>query len=175
MKNESKEILLDLIQRYPSLSSIKINLFEAVEIMISSFACGGKLLVCGNGGSASDSLHIVGELMKDFSFPRPLEEEFISQLREWGEEGEYISSNLQKALPAIALVGSSALETAYANDRAPDLSFAQMVNGLGKMEDVLLAITTSGNSRNVIYASIVAKTKGMKVISLTGEGGGKMK
>ena len=72
MKNESKEILLDLIQRYPSLSSIKINLFEAVEIMISSFACGGKLLVCGNGGSASDSLHIVGELMKDFSFPRPL-------------------------------------------------------------------------------------------------------
>ena len=94
MKNESKEILLDLIQRYPSLSSIKINLFEAVEIMISSFVCGGKLLVCGNGGSASDSLHIVGELMKDFSFPRPLEEEFISQLREWGEEGEYISSNL---------------------------------------------------------------------------------
>ena len=175
MKNESKEILLDLIQRYPSLSSIKINLFEAVEIMISSFVCGGKLLVCGNGGSASDSLHIVGELMKDFSFPRPLEEEFISQLREWGEEGEYISSNLQKALPAIALVGSSALETAYANDRAPDLSFAQMVNGLGKMEDVLLAITTSGNSRNVIYASIVAKSKGMKVISLTGEGGGKMK
>lgn len=175
MKKESEKILLELTRRYPSLLEIQDRIIKATEVMISSFIIGGKLLVCGNGGSASDSLHIVGELMKDFAFPRPLDEDYKYRLCQWGKEGEYISSNLQKALPAIALVGSSALETAYSNDRAPDLAFAQMVNGLGKKEDVLLSISTSGNSRNVLYANIVAKAKGMKVISMTGMGGGRIK
>ena len=147
----------------------------ACEAWISCFSGGGKLLTCGNGGSASDALHIVGELMKDFARPRPLSEKDREAIRGASEHADYICESLQSALPAIALVGSAALESAYANDRAPDLAFAQQVFGYGKPGDVLLAISTSGNSKNVIYAAEVAHARGMKAVALTGESGGKLK
>jgi D-sedoheptulose 7-phosphate isomerase len=131
-------------------------------------------MVCGNGGSASDSLHIVGELMKEFAVKRPLSEDMKKALAEAGDDG-YIGANLQGALPAVSLVGVTALESAYANDAAPDLGFAQQVFGLGNRGDLLLGITTSGNSKNVIYAAKTAKAKGVKTVALTGCGGGKIK
>lgn len=174
MKTTTLELIKDLIKRYPDLGVIEKDMTDAVEMLISCYKNGGKLLVCGNGGSASDALHIVGELMKDFYFPRPLTDQEKSAIMSAGENGEYISKNLQRALPCVALVGSAAIESAYANDRAPDLGFAQQVFGLGNKGDVLLGISTSGNSKNVLYAAEVAKSKGMSVIGLTGATGGKM-
>lgn len=175
MKKSTVEIIKALCVRYNELAVCETDITSAVELLISSFKNGGKLLCCGNGGSASDSLHIVGELMKDFAIPRPLNIDEKNALKATGESGEYIADNLQRALPAVALVGSAALVSAYANDRAPDLAFAQQVFGLGKDGDVLLGITTSGNSRNVIYAAQTAKSKRMSVIALTGDTGGKIK
>ena len=174
MKTTTFEIIKDLIKRYPDLSIIEGDMTDAVEALINCYENGGKVLVCGNGGSASDALHIVGELMKDFYFPRPLTDEQKASIKSAGENGDYITENLQRALPCVALVGSASLESAYANDRAPDLCFAQQVFGLGNIGDVLIGISTSGNSKNVIYASEVAKAKGMIVIGLTGKTGGKM-
>ncbi|MBO5913479.1 MAG: SIS domain-containing protein [Clostridia bacterium] len=174
LKTTTLELIKDLIKRYPDLTDTEADITSAVEVLIKCFKKGGKLLVCGNGGSASDALHIVGELMKDFYFPRPLTDDEKLFIHMSGEDGEYICENLQRALPCIALVGSPAIESAYANDRAPDLCFAQQVFGLGSKGDVLLGISTSGNSKNVIYASQVAKSKGMTVIGLTGKTGGKM-
>ena len=130
---------------------------EAYQILQESYTNDGKLLVAGNGGSAADAEHIVGELMKGFVNPRKL------------EAGRVLSENLQGALPAIALDGHLALTTAYLNDCEPLLCFAQQVNGYGRKSDVFLGISTSGNSRNILYAATVAKAKGMKVIGLTGE------
>lgn len=165
---------MDLSDRYPCLKPCEDDVFKAVEALTASYKANGKLLCCGNGGSASDALHIVGELMKDFAIPRPLNDCEKQSIIEAGADGAYITENLQRALPAIALVGSTALESAYANDRAPDLAFAQQVLGLGNRGDVFLGITTSGNSKNVIYAAEVAKAKGMTVIGLTGDCGGRI-
>ena len=132
-------------------------------------------MVCGNGGSASDSLHIVGELMKGFVLPRKLDENMQKRLREaCPEMAEYCIENLQGALPAISLVSEAGLTTAYANDQAPDLAFAQQVLGQAKPGDVLLAISTSGNSTNVLYAIGIARALHVKTIGLTGHTGGKM-
>ena len=158
----------ELIERYPALSVCRDQIEAAAAVMIDSFKNGGKLLTCGNGGSASDAEHIVGELMKAFVLPRKLSKEMCDLLND-----DYLSSNLQGALPAVSMIGESALSTAYANDCAPDLAFAQQVLGLGREGDVLLGITTSGNSKNVLYAAKVARVQGMKIIMLTGEGGGK--
>ena len=158
-----------LIERYPSLEPIKQELIDAYLIMEESYSKGGKLLVAGNGGSAADSEHIVGELMKGFKMPRKMTSEFSEKLKEVDPElGEVLANNLQGALPAIALDGHPALTTAYMNDCEPLLCFAQQVNGFGKPEDVFLGISTSGNSKNILYAATVAKAKGMKVIGLTG-------
>lgn len=168
-RNEKVNVIFDeLIARYPALNVCRADIEAAAAIMIESFRNGGKLLTCGNGGSASDAEHIVGELMKAFVLPRKLSKEMCDLL-----DDEYLSSNLQGALPAVSMIGESALSTAYANDCAPDLAFAQQVLGLGRKGDVLLGITTSGNSKNVLYAAKVARVQGMKVIMLTGEGGGK--
>ena len=175
MKRTTIAKISELIERYPSLKQIENNLSNSVQMLIDLYKNGGKLLVCGNGGSAADSLHIVGELMKDFVLPRPLPKNIKDAISQSCEYGDYINANLQVAFPAIALVGSTALESAYANDRASDLAFAQQVYGLGNKDDVLLAISTSGNSKNVLYAIEVAKAKGLKTIALTGESGGKMK
>ena len=158
-----------LIERYPSLEPIKQELIDAYLVMEESYSKGGKLLVAGNGGSAADSEHIVGELMKGFKMPRKVTSEFADSLKSVDEElGSVLAKNLQGALPAIALDGHPALTTAYMNDCEPLLCFAQQVNGFGKPEDVFLGISTSGNSKNILYAATVAKAKGMKVIGLTG-------
>lgn len=158
-----------LIERYPLLAPIKKDLIDAYLIMEESYAKGGKLLVAGNGGSAADSEHIVGELMKGFKMSRKMDSDFANALKSVDEElGTVLAENLQGALPAIALDGHPALTTAYMNDCEPLLCFAQQINGFGKSEDVFLGISTSGNSKNILYAATVAKAKGMKVIALTG-------
>lgn len=158
-----------LIQRYPSLEEIKKDIISAYLVMEECYENGGKLLVAGNGGSAADSEHIVGELMKGFKMPRKLKDGFSKALKEVDTDlGEVLAINLQGALPAIALDGHLALTTAYMNDCEPLLCFAQQVNGFGKTEDVFLGISTSGNSKNILYAATVAKAKGMRVIGLTG-------
>ena len=159
-----------LIERYPSLEVCKESIIEAYLLMENCYKNGGKLLIAGNGGSAADSEHIVGELMKAFVLPRKLNDELKhSLIKEDNELGTVLAENLQGALPAIALDGHLALSTAYMNDCEPLLCFAQQVNGFGNEGDVFLGISTSGNSKNVLFASICAKAKGMKVIGLTGE------
>lgn len=159
-----------LVERYPKLEVCKDDIIKAYLILQESYKNGGKLLIAGNGGSAADSEHIVGELMKAFKLPRKLPEDFKEKLINENEElGTVLAENLQRALPTIALDGHLALTTAYMNDCEPLLCFAQQVNGFGTDKDVFLGISTSGNSKNVIYAAICAKAKGMKVIGLTGE------
>ena len=166
----------DLVSRFPALLSCKDSLVSAVETICGSYAGGHKLLACGNGGSAADAEHIVGELMKGFLLPRRLDGRMEACLEEaCPEVANYFMENLQGALPAISLVNQVALNTAFANDQAPDLSFAQQVLGMGEAGDVLLAISTSGNSANVVYAVHMARAKGVKSIALTGESGGKLK
>lgn len=142
---------------------------KAYELLKSAYHQGRKLLVCGNGGSASDSEHIVGELMKEFKLKRKVYGDHAASLKEIDPElGQVLADNLQGALPAISLTGHSSLQTAFMNDAEPELVFAQQVNGYGKPGDVFLGISTSGNSRNVLYAAVNAKAKGLKVIGLTG-------
>lgn len=166
---ENKQISI-LMSRYPELSVVREHIIQAYTLMESSFAVGGKLLVAGNGGSAADAEHIVGELMKGFKLARKVGTIFADKLMAVDEElGQVLAENLQGALPAIALDGHMALSTAYMNDCEPLLCFAQQVNGYGKDGDVFLGISTSGNSKNVLYAAVAAHAKGMKVIGLTGE------
>ena len=165
-----------LIERYPELENQKENILEAYKILKESYANGGKLLIAGNGGSAADAEHIVGELMKGFKLPRKPEADFAEKLVEENQElGSVLAENLQGALPAIALDGHPALSTAYMNDCEPLLCFAQQVNGYGKSGDVFLGISTSGNSKNVLFAATTAHAKGMKVIGLTGAKDSKLK
>lgn len=158
-----------LIERYPKLEDCKEDIRKAYELLETAYQKGRKLLVCGNGGSASDSEHIVGELMKEFKLKRKVYSEHAAALKAIDPElGQVLADNLQGALPAISLTGHSSLQTAYMNDAVPELVFAQQVNGYGKEGDVLLGISTSGNSKNVLYAAVNAKAKGLKVIGLTG-------
>ena len=158
-----------LISRYPLLECCKHDIQLTFEILRESYKAKCKLLVCGNGGSAADAEHIVGELMEGFKNSRKCDEEMTRRLKAVDVKmGAVLADNLQGALPAIALDGHIALSTAYMNDCAPLLCFAQQVNGYGCCGDVLLAISTSGNSQNVLYAAVAAKAKGMKVIGLTG-------
>lgn len=159
-----------LLSRYPVLTGAKQDIYNAYLLLRSSYEAGDKLLVAGNGGSAADAEHIVGELMKGFKLPRKIGTEFAEKLLAVDAQmGTVLAENLQGALPAIALDGHYSLNTAYANDCEPALCFAQQVYGYGNAGDVLLAITTSGNSQNILYAAMVAKAKGMKVIGLTGQ------
>ena len=165
-----------LAERYPSLESTRNDIVAAYLLLEESYKNGGKLLVAGNGGSAADAEHIVGELMKGFKLPRKPEADFAEKLVEENQElGSVLAENLQGALPAIALDGHPALSTAYMNDCEPLLCFAQQVNGYGKSGDVFLGISTSGNSKNVLFAATTAQAKGMKVIGLTGAKDSKLK
>lgn len=164
-----------LMSRYPQLENCREQIVEAYFVLENCYANAKKLLACGNGGSAADAEHIVGELMKGFKLPRNVGAQFAQKLKQTDEElGLVLAENLQGALPAIALDGHPSLTTAYINDCEPLLCFAQQVNGYGAEGDVLLGISTSGNSKNVLYAATVAKAKGMKVIGLTGEKGSKL-
>lgn len=158
-----------LIERYPELEGQRENIKNAYKILEQSYINGGKLLIAGNGGSAADAEHIVGELMKGFENPRKLTQEYKNKLMAINAElGAKLSKYLQGGLPAIALDGHFALSTAYMNDCEPLLCFAQQINGFGNKGDVFLGISTSGNSKNILYAATVAKAKDMKVIGLTG-------
>ena len=172
----ANKILEELIIRYPVLEECRQSIWNSYEILCTSFQNEHKLLVAGNGGSAADSEHIVGELMKGFVKSRKIDKTMRERIMEVNAElGEGLCRNLQQALPAIALTGHTALSTAYLNDVDGTLGFAQQVFGYGKMGDVFLGITTSGNSQNVLNAVVVAKAKKIKTIALTGKGGGKIK
>lgn len=159
-----------LIERYPILKSCEEDIRNAYCLMKDAYEHGHKLLIAGNGGSAADSEHIVGELMKGFKRLRKPDEDFKKRLLEEDAElGFVLAENLQGALPAIALDGHSALSTAYMNDCEPLLCFSQQVNGYGTLGDIFLGISTSGNSKNILYAAVTAHAKGLKVIGLTGE------
>lgn len=174
MKNPAK-ILDELIARYPALEGQKENIRAAYTLLAECYKNGGKLLVCGNGGSASDSDHIVGELMKSFCRERPvpagLKEKLIAQDPDLGKR---MAEKVEDTLPAINLCQHTALSTAFANDKDPVLVFAQQVYGYGKPGDVLIGITTSGNSRNVVAAAEMARARGLKVIAMDGEKPGKL-
>ncbi len=159
-----------LVSRYPSLETCKNDIICAYDVLEEAFANGGKLLVCGNGGSAADSEHIVGELMKEFKRKRNIPTEQTDALKAIDPVlGDTLASRLQGALPAIALTAHTSLSTAFMNDCDPALVFAQQVYGYGRPGDCFLGISTSGNSLNVLYAAVTAKALGLKVIGLTGQ------
>ncbi len=175
MKNIDNSRMDALVARYPSLGAVSDDIVRAFSVLGEAFASGGKLLVAGNGGSAADGEHIVGELMKGFCRKRKLALQHRNELLGVDPElGKNLAEHLQGALPAISLISHPALSTAFMNDCDPTMTFAQQVNGLGRKGDVLLAISTSGNSLNVLYAAVAAKAAGMKVVGLTGQGGGRL-
>lgn len=161
-----EEILHSLIVRYPDMKTCEAEVRVSIDLLIEAFKNGRKLLVCGNGGSAADSEHTVGELMKSFRFKRPVDSSFLDAYRE--TNGGEAPLWLEGALPAISLVSQVALSTAFGNDEAAVGVFAQQVYGYGEEGDILLAISTTGNSANVVEAAKVARAKGVKVIGLTG-------
>lgn len=162
-----------LIERYPVLETCRQEIVDAYLIMEDSYTHGGKLLIAGNGGSAADSEHIAGELMKKFKIPRPVSAEFAERLKEVdARRGELLAKNLECGLMAIPLVAHEALTTAYINDVDGLGVFAQQLFGYGRKGDVFLGISTSGNSKNVMSATVVARASGIKVIGLTGAKGG---
>jgi D-sedoheptulose 7-phosphate isomerase len=170
---ESGNAIADLVFRYPSLASAVGPIREACEALIACFSAGGKALVCGNGGSAADSDHIVGELMKGFLLPRRIGDAFRKKLVEQDEKmGSMMADGLQGALPAISLVRHDALSSAFANDAVADLGFAQQVAGYGRPGDLLWCLSTSGDSPNVLYAALAAKALGLVVLGMTGATGG---
>lgn len=158
-------MLKELLMRYPKLDKCKEDIENALELIIDIYKNGGKVLVCGNGGSAADSEHIVGELMKGFMLKREVRDERIP---------EDLRNNLQGALPAISLPSQSAILSAYINDVEPDMMYAQLVYGYASEKDLLICLSTSGNSKNCVNAAQVAKAVGAKVLSLTGQNESKL-
>lgn len=164
-----------LTSRYPALGEVKQAIIDAYLVMEECYEHDGKLLIAGNGGSAADSEHIAGELMKRFKTPRPVTPEFAEKLKAIDpERGENLAKNLERGLMAIPLVAHEALSTAYINDVDGLGVFAQQLFGFGRPGDVFLGISTSGNSKNVMSATVVARALGIKVIGLTGAKGGEL-
>lgn len=175
LSEEQMRYIEQLVERYPTLETIKKNIIEAYHAMESCYQYGGKLLIAGNGGSAADAEHIVGELMKSFRKPRPIKRELADKLHScYKEKGEKLGKRLESPLTAIALTDQNALTTAYANDVDWELAVAQQLLGVGRKGDVFLAISTSGNSSNMEYAAMTAQAMGIKVIELTGSDGGRL-
>jgi len=170
------DIMETLLTRYPCLTPCRESIQTALDAMIKTYRQGGKLLLCGNGGSAADCGHISGELLKGFLSKRPLsEDEKAGMKAACPDLSEDTLHKLQGGLPALPLTElSAALSTAFANDVDPNLIYAQLVHALGQKGDLLIAISTSGNAENCLQAALVAKAKGITVLSLTGEGGGKL-
>ena len=164
-----------LIERYPKLEGARQSIIDAYLIMEECYENGGKLLIAGNGGSAADSEHIAGELMKRFKIQRPVCDEYAQRLMEIdSERGTELAKNLECSLMAIPLVAHEALSTAYINDVDGYGVFAQQLFGFGRKGDVFLGISTSGNSKNIMNATVVARASGIKVIGLTGANGGEL-
>ncbi len=174
MMNEKLYFHIDkLIKRYPVLEVCRDSIIEAYLIMEECYENDGKLLIAGNGGSAADSEHIAGELMKRFKTPRPVSAEFATKLQDIDNiRGKDLANNLECSLMAIPLVAHEALTTAYINDVDGLGVFAQQLFGFGRTGDVFLGISTSGNSENILSATVVARAMGIKVIGLTGLKGG---
>ena len=170
---EEYRYLQELTERYPALKGLEEEIRAAYLVIKESFEAGGKLLVAGNGGSCAVAEHIVGELMKSFVKPRPLPEALKEALiREEPGLGGALSEKLQGGLPAIALNSHPGLTSAFLNDVDGEMAYAQQVLGYGKKGDVFLGITTSGNAKNIRYAAVTAKAMGLRVVGLTGRGGG---
>ncbi len=163
------------VEKHAELMICEKEIKAAYQLLEECYRNDGKVLIAGNGGSASDAEHIVGELMKGFLLKRELKEEEKESLVKLDEDkGRYLEKNLQQALPAISLSCHNSLTTAILNDVNGDMIFAQQIQGYGRRNDVFWAISTSGNSKNVLLAAIVAKAKGMHVIGLTGVCGGEL-
>ncbi len=154
----------ELLERYPVLKACADDITKAYEVLEKCYLDGGKLLCCGNGGSAADCDHLVGELMKGFLKSRPLS---ADEKEKFGNG--FVADNLQKGLPAISLCAHSALMTAFENDAVPALVFAQQVYAYAKKDDVLIAFSTSGNSENVVFALEAARAAGIISVAVTGE------
>ena len=169
MKESTRKILEELIERYPQLAGEKANVEKAFGILNDCYKAGKKVMTCGNGGSAADSEHIVGELMKKFRKPRAIRKDVYEKLSAFGEEGKRLQATLEGTLRAVSLTSHISLSTAFANDREPAMCFAQQLYGLADEGDALIAISTSGNSENCFLAAITAKAAGVKVIALTGK------
>ncbi len=168
-------LLDELVSRYPPLAAVRGAIDAAFHAIVDCYAAGGKLLVCGNGGSAADSDHIVGELMKGYLSPRPLPAAMKEKLRAVDPElGPVLGEKLQGTLPAINISAISAFATAFGNDVSAELTFAQAVSGYGRAGDALIGISTSGNAANVRAALVVARALGMRTVGLTGAGRGRM-
>lgn len=164
-----------LISRYPVLRHIRQDIVDAYTAMEGSYEKGGKLLIAGNGGSAADSEHIAGELMKRFRIPRPVRPGFAERLKAVDRKrGAALAKGLERSLMAIPLVAHEALTTAYINDVDGSGVFAQQLFGYGRPGDVFLGISTSGDSENILNAAVVARASGIQVVGLTGEGGGRL-
>ena len=164
-----------LLSRYPALAGTKEDIIRAYLIMEECYEHDGKLLIAGNGGSAADSEHLAGELMKRFKTPRPVTPEFADKLKTIDPiRGDNLAKNLECGLMAIPLVAHEALTTAYINDVDGLGVFAQQLFGFGRKGDVFLGISTSGNSKNIMSATVVARALGIKVIGLTGAKGGEL-
>lgn len=174
MKKTTENIFEELFVRYPALKECKKDVFGAFEILFEAYSNGKKLLVAGNGGSAADSEHIVGELLKRFKKPRKIRPEVYEKLGAFGEDGAKLQATLEGSLRAISLTSHIAFSTAFANDREPQVAFAQQLYGLADEGDVALLISTSGNSANCVYCAEVAKAMGLKTISFTGKNESKL-
>lgn len=161
-------ILEELQSRYPQLGGCRGEIAKALDLLLTCYRNGGQVLVCGNGGSAADAEHIVGELLKKFKRHRDIDASVAAKLP------PELAAKLEGALPAVSLVSMCGILTAFANDVAWETAFAQQVYGLGRAGDVLIALSTSGNSANCVNAALVARAKGLKVIALTGAGGGRL-
>ena len=163
-------MLDELIKRYPELEGIRGNLGAASKMMLETVKNGGKILLCGNGGSCADCDHIVGELMKGFLSKREINKEFAAVLQKaYPEEADYFVKNMQEGIPAISLTSHASVLSAFANDVDADMVYAQLVYGYGQKGDLLIGISTSGNSKNVVNAVKIAKAQGLGTMALTGE------
>lgn len=170
------DYIAQLIERYPVLTSVENEIRTAYQVLEKAYTNHKKLLVGGNGGSCADAEHIVGELMKGFVKKREIPEKMQERLLGLDQElGKHLANGLQSSLRAIAITGHAGFSTAFANDVDPEMIYAQQVNGYGDEGDVLLAISTSGNAKNLIYAALTARAKDMPVILLSGKDGGKLR
>lgn len=174
LKSTTYAVLNDYYCHRIELQEIKQEINTIIEIMIEAFQKGKKVLICGNGGSSADADHIVGELVKSFKKSRTLPLELCNALNKDIKYGSYLLENLQDGLPVINLGAHTSLLTAMINDVGGEFIFAQQVVAYGQPDDILIGISTSGNSKNILYAGAVAKAKGMHTIGLTGANGGKM-
>ncbi len=176
MKKETIKCLDSFYQKKVDLNYLKESIEAAISLLVDCATSSKTILVCGNGGSAADSQHIAGELLKSFRLKRPLGSFRQVLENKYGKErGDYLASNLQEGIKCIPLTSFDSFNTAFANDCKEKMAFAQLVSVLGSNNDILIAISTSGNSENVVAAAEVAKAKGMKVIGLTGYNGGKLR